>query len=429
MISHWLDNAFLSGWGTDGGVVFRGNLSHFPFIDKSGAMDITFNTKDVLLDYQKNWPKLKNINAQVQFTEQGMSVASHHSKLFSAVSNNIHADIEYYLKPVLKLTGDIKTTIDDAVLYLQQSQLVSQDVVELLDAKDIIDLNLDITIPIENGQPDSKVVINFNDADYYPPGFERKKGFINHLKGEVIVHNQNIDAENLTANIMNSPAKVSIKTEKLHTNTEQEPNISLVIETDTSVKQLEQFELLPDWFAPVKNHLLGQSKIHLGINLPNDNRALAYNISSDFKGLSSTLPAPFSKQAQDSSPFQLRYSEILAAKDNDKTITKKSHVNIDFSDKISLALLLNERQKEFDFLKGGIALEGGQAKLPIQKKLIISGSLVQTPLDTWKAFFTSYSNKTIKKNEKKLKQSVLFYLVLVGSQIKNQQIQNRPIHR
>lgn len=397
----WLDEAFLSGRGSDGGVVFRGNLSHFPFKDKSGAMDISFNTKDVLLNYHSGWPLLRDINAIVQFTEQGMSVDAQQSKVFSAVSNNIHADIEHYLIPELRIKGDIKTTIDDAVLYLQESKLVSDEVINIIDAKDEINLNLDLMVHMKGGKPDSKVTISFTDADYYPPGFERKKGLVSHLKGDVIVHNNLINSKNLSADLMGSAAKVVIKTEKNTSSKKSsrintEPNIAVVIDSRTSIKQLNQFKLLPTWLSPLKKHLTGRTKVHLDIKIPNKQQTLAFNISSNLSGLSSTLPAPFTKSKQAISPFKLHFRDLSESKKS----SKKSRLKMTISDKLSLALLLDTSQKEFDLLKGNIVLESGQAKLPKQNVLRISGSSTRAPLDQWAALFASDTAVKTKKNEK-----------------------------
>jgi len=417
----WLDNAFDAGTATDGGVLFRGQLERFPFADNSGVLDISFNTEKVLLDYQKNWPKIKNIDSLIQFTEKGMSVDAQHSEIFSAVSKNIQADIEDYLKSILTVKGDVNTTIKDALKYLKQSELVSNDVLEMLDAEDNIKLNLDLIIPTEEGEADTKIVISLNDADYYPPGFERKQAYIRHIKGDVIVHNEQINAKKLQASIMNSPAEFSIKSAAHLSKKNHEPFISILADSRISLQQLEEFDLLPKRFDSIKEHLSGGSKVSLAVKLPNEEQGFSFNIESNLIGLSSDLPLPFKKTKTESSPFKLSYEQLLASassKNTTKTFTqlstknttkettkskakssaatsaKSSYFNLDYSDQISLALLLNTSAKEFDVLKGNIVFSEGRAKLPEKNVFRISGSVSETPMEEWSILLEQF-NKDI----------------------------------
>ena len=398
----WLDNAFLSGWATDGGVVFRGELAQFPYEDHSGVMDIVFNTKEVELNYNKGWPLLTDINAQVQFTERGMGVESTYSKLFSSVSNNIQANIESYLKSELKLTGDINSNVDDGKQFLKQSKLVSNDVLDILDATGDIGLNLDVTLSLKKGKPDSKVIVKLIDNNYYPPGFERKEGLVNHLKGDILVHNESISAKKLSAHILGQAAGISIKTDKQARKSKKDPNVSITINSKLSIKQLKKFNLIPEQLTPLSNQLSGSPGIKLALDLPNKQRGLSFNIYSDLKNLKSDLPVPFKKQASKVSSFKLSFSEIKAEK------SKKDHKHAQFSMKIfnelSLALFVDTSSDNFKLLKVNIAFKCSQAKLPKENLLRITGRLNELPLQQWQSVFASQSKtkKTVtdKSSEK-----------------------------
>ncbi len=374
---HWLDNAFDSGIATDGGVVFRGQMKQFPFADQSGVLDISFNADNVLLEYQKDWPKLKNIDALIQFTAKGMFVESQHSEVFSAVSKNINADIEDYLNPVLKITGDIQANIKDALLYLEQSNLISQDVVAMLDAEGDINLNLDLNIPTKKGEPDTKVLVTLKDADYYPPGLERKKGLVSHIKGDIMVHNKQIDGKNISASIMNSPAHIDIKTASRLTRKNKEPNINISLNSQLSFSQLEEFNLIPKKFSNLKNYISGSTNVVSNINLPNEEQAFSFAIKTDLKGLNSQLPLPFKKQKDEKINLKGSYSEYSS-----QTI-KQPQINIDYADKISLVLLLNNIKNEMNLSKAHLSFTKEKAHLPKKDVLKISGRVAEVPLAEW----------------------------------------------
>ncbi|MCU7798728.1 MAG: hypothetical protein KZQ70_00950 [gamma proteobacterium symbiont of Lucinoma myriamae] len=396
----WLDNAFLSGWGTDGGVVFRGELAQFPYEDHSGTMDIVFNTKEVELNYNKGWPLLTDINAQVQFTERGMGVESTQSKVFSSISNNVNADIERYLDSVLILTGDINSNIDDGKHFLKQSKLVSNDVLDILDAKGDIGINLDVVISLKKGKPDSKVTVKLIDNKYYPPGFERKEGLVEHINGDIIIHNDSVSAKKLTADIMGQAAKISIKTAKQAKQSKKDPNISLDISSKVSIQQLKKFNLIPEDLIPLSDQLSGLPKVKLAINLPNKQRELSFNIASDLKNLKSDLPVPLKKQASKVSPFNLSFSEIKILEN--KRNLKHAQLAIKISNELSLALFMDTSSDNFKLLKGNVAFKGAQAKLPKENLLRITGSLNNLPLEQWQSVFSSQSKNNKKENNKSI---------------------------
>ncbi|MCU7937990.1 MAG: hypothetical protein KZQ64_10065 [gamma proteobacterium symbiont of Bathyaustriella thionipta] len=390
---NWLDSAFLSGTGTDGGVVYRGALAQFPYEDHSGVMDIVFNTQDVLLDYNKGWPLLSDIDAQVQFTERGMGVKSKQSKIFSSVSNNIEVDLESYLESVLKLTGDINSNVDDGLNFLKQSKLVSDDVLDILNAKGDIGLNLDVTISLKKGKTDSKVLVKLDDNIYYPPGFDRKDTLVNHIKGDILVHNDSVNAKNMTAEIMGQAAKISIMTRKQGKKSNKDPNVSVNINSKVSIKQLKNFNLIPELLMPLSAQLSGSPAIKLAIDLPNKQRKLTFKLHSDLKNLQSDLPVPYKKKASQVSSFKLNFSEIKNNQSNDKL----AQLKLAISNELSLALFLDTSSDHFKLLKGNVAFKGAKARLPKENLLRLTGSLNELPLDEWQSVFSSYRDKETKK--------------------------------
>ena len=394
----WLDNAFVSGQGTDGGVLFRGNLAQFPFDNHSGVLDITFNTRDVLLNYNKGWPLLSDINAQVQFTERGMGVESQQSKIFSSSSHNIEAHIESYSDSILKLTGDIDSTIADGLHFLKQTQLASNDVVQILDGEGDIDLNLDVSISLDEGQTDSKVSVKLKDVDYYPPGFARKKDLVSHINGAVLIHNKLINSQKLTADIMGYKAKIAIKTDRKNKRSNDSPKVSVNIASQVSMQKLKEFSLIPELLMPLSKYLSKPTRLNLALDLPDSQRGLSFNIRSDLQSLKSDLPPPFNKLSGKKSPFSLSFSELKAAKKT--SASQLARLDIKVSDIMSMALVLNTENEQFELLKGNIAFKGAKAKLPKKNILRISGSLDYLPLAQWQSILGKQGRK--QKNKKQV---------------------------
>ncbi len=391
----WLDHAFISGLGTDGGVVFRGELADFPYTDQSGTMDIVFNTKDVELDYMQGWPLLTHINSQIQFTEKGMAVESTYSKLFNSFSTNLNARISSYMESNFELAGDIHTNVADSLLYLKKSKLASNDVLTILDAKGNLSLNLNIKIPLDSGIADSKVLIKLKDTQYFPPGFEHKKGLVDKINGEILVHNNSVNSKKLTARIMGSKAQVVIKTAKQRTSKSDDPNVSVAINSRISINQLEKFNLLPEKSLFLKQYLSGSPLIKSIINLPNEQRGLSVNIRSDLKSLTSNLPGPYNKSVQQSVDLNFDFREKKTA----GISTAQAQLDISLGEILSLALSIDASNDNFSLQKGAIVFNGGQAQLPQKNVLHLSGSINELPVEQWKNVFSDYNASSYNAKE------------------------------
>ncbi|MCP3851264.1 MAG: hypothetical protein GY694_13640 [Gammaproteobacteria bacterium] len=406
----WLDYSLISGLVPDGGIAFRGNLSDFPYQKHNGNMDIVFNTENVLLEYLQSWPKLSHINSQVQFTQKGMRVDGRYSKLFSAQSKNVEVVLNDYFERILLITGDIRGNLQDGLNFLEQSKLVSTDVLNIIDAKGDIDISLDLKLPLKkasgktSGEPLTKTKITLKNVEYYPPGFEKQKGLVSQVKGDIFLKNTSVSSNNLTAKIMELPAKISIKTDKNSIRPNFDPNISLNIDSQFSPEKLNQYKLIPEPIKPLADFVSGSSNLRLNVDLPNNQREFSFNIKSSLKGLDSKLPFPFTKTDKQSSPIEISYSKRMKKKRE----AEASRIKFMYSDLLSLDILLGAslrkaaQEDEFELLKGSIAFEDSKAVLPKERHLSITGALKQFPFAQWQTLLTS-SNIRSSKSESPLK--------------------------
>ncbi len=389
----WLDTAIVSGWGTDGGVVFRGELQQFPFKDHSGTMDIVFNTREVELNYTPGWPELKEIRSLIQFTEKGMWIDADHCKIFSSTSNNIHADIKDYMQSILRLKGDVKSSIKDGVHFLKQSKLASYHVIDMLDAQGKININLDLLIPTEQGEPDSKVSIFLDNIDYFPPGFKRRKGLVSKLLGVVRVHNQDISAQKLSARIMGNSARVRIKTSQRSYRKKVLPDVHIAINTPVSIRQLNKYQVIPKTLQHLTDYISGTGRFNIDLNLPNEHRPLLISVASGLNGIKSTFPFPFAKTARQSRSLQVSY-----------TNSTNPVLAVSFADVISLVSIIKTDSKQIQLIKGALNFGNGKAYLPRQKQLKVSGKIPLLPYSQWQKVITSLAKQAgfdTKANTKK----------------------------
>ena len=382
----WLDESIISGWGTDGGIVFRGPLNQFPFENESGIMDIVFNASDVILEFQKDWPKLKGTQAQIQFTEKGMWIESDYSNLLAAESTNTRVSIARYLDPVLKIQSDLKGTVADGVEFLKRSELITDEVLLALDAEDDININLDLTIPLAKAESDNRIRITLNNADYFPPALKRTQGLVSDLRGEVLVHNQSIEAKELTAKIMGEPARIQIDTTVMADRTN---NVKVLIEAPASIENLRRYEVLPVALEPFSRHLTGKTNVKVRVDFPNKKRPLTVNIFSDLKGVRSRLPAPLAKESAQSLPLTLGFIDVR----HPSQAKELRQMDLQIDDIVSLSLLLDTTEQT-ELLKGNIHFGAETAEMPRKTLFRVSGALQEFPFEQWQKTLNVSSGKS-----------------------------------
>jgi uncharacterized protein (TIGR02099 family) len=81
--ARWLRASLISGSG-EAELTLRGNLEKFPFSrpEDDGLFKITVQARDVLLRYNKNWPDIEAIDADLEFGV-GMQLAVRNARIFS----------------------------------------------------------------------------------------------------------------------------------------------------------------------------------------------------------------------------------------------------------------------------------------------------------------------------------------------------------
>jgi uncharacterized protein YhdP len=379
---HWLDNAIVAGIGTDGGAVYRGRFGGFPYNDYSGQMDIVFNAKDAVLDYMQGWPKLEHMQSRIQFTGQGMRAESSYSKILGAVSNNAKVTIEDFKKPVLRVVGDLTGKVSDGRAFLKQSLLASEAVLEVIEGEGNIGINLDLSKPLKKTGADTRIKVSLKDVQYFPPYLKKKKGLVDKLSGEIIVHNKSksksISSNKLRARIMGQPAQVKISTTMPAQS--KEPRVNIRVDSRTSVQKLSEYEILPEWINPALSYINGQTGVSLDINLPYQGKTTRVNVSSNLKGLSSQLPLPLEKKAAELKKLKLSFS----LEQNHKVQLK-----LDYASQIFSALLLNTIPEPDKLIKAHIHFGKGNAALPKPAEILLTGVIDGIDSDAWGSLFAS----------------------------------------
>jgi uncharacterized protein (TIGR02099 family) len=141
----WLTQALQGGRASEGSLRLKGDLRHFPFRQREhGEFRAAILVRGATLDYLPEsrhdgvthpaWPRIENIDADVLFERQSLTVTSRSARIFGSQLNNVVARIPdlFQADPALALRGSASGPAADMLRYVNNSGL--QDPLRFLGA-------------------------------------------------------------------------------------------------------------------------------------------------------------------------------------------------------------------------------------------------------------------------------------------------------
>ena len=148
----WIDDAFVAGQVQRGDMIIQGALDQFPFADGHGRFKTVFTIENGELQFNEDWPHLRELYAYVQFFGPDLQVA-----ILDGLSEKV--DIDHALVTIPDLAdseqvyvwGKVRSQIMNSLAFLQKSPLREQiaPIAELISAKGETQVDLELKIPYE----------------------------------------------------------------------------------------------------------------------------------------------------------------------------------------------------------------------------------------------------------------------------------------
>ncbi|PCI20826.1 MAG: TIGR02099 family protein [Piscirickettsiaceae bacterium] len=365
-VVHWLDNAFKDGKTTGGGVLLKGSLTGFPYRDKKGLFQVLFDTQGVGLHYADKWPDVADIQAEVEFKNQGMKIIASKGNISGNAIEQATVEVkdlenDHYLT----ISGNINDEIGGLYRFFRQSPL-NNSVRGLLEnsrvaGKAIVDIG--IKIPLRKGLE--------VDVSAHAKLFENRLLFpdidiaIENIKGDVFYEKSGMKAKGIKASVLGRKVRIDILPDKDNT----------VI---MGLGQLDMATLSNKYPADVWKHIKGISAVKLTVKVPRTELSANSNINivleTKLKGISVTLPEPIGKAKTESIAFKLH------------TVLGKASlpVNLSYDNRLQGAFLFTQsRSKKLLLTKADIHLGGTAASLPTESGVRVSGKINELDLLQW----------------------------------------------
>ena len=367
----WLDSSIVGGEVPEGSLVLRGKLKDFPYDNGQGLFDIRFHLLQGQLDFAPGWPPVKDLDADVEFKNQGMYVRVRQAKLLDDQIGGTTAEFADLRNGLLHINGTARGAAAAPLEFLRYGPMRQRygGVLDGLSATGTVDVSLNLHLPVEHVKEytlDGRAQLRNVAVAYRLLPNSPVTG----LRGTLNITQNGVSAEHLQAVFLGKPLEI-----KLSPNPKQDTT-RILLTGGTQAAQLAG--LLP---AAFKTLFTGASAWQLSGTLPNkpaeSARGLSLVLQSGLQGLKVDLPRPFGKAAAEAVP--LKAALELAG--------KKMDVRMDYGTIMRGVCRLNLNNGKWRFDRGDLVFGGGQPALPPAPGLMLGGRLAEFSLDAWRPYF------------------------------------------
>lgn len=381
-LTTWLQTAIVQAKNITGTLVLRGPLHSFPFTDHTGVFNINGHIQDAILTYHPNWPQIKQLNAELNFTGRSMRVNATQGSILDAKLQQAQATIKNltaHPEIDLQVSGQLKGDARQGVAFIQESPLSTTlgKHIAMLKLQGGMQTNLNLNIPLANSGKHVPAKIQgtakLQNASLQIP---LSKLPLEQLNGWFDFSEQGLMAGQLEGQLLKQPLQIKIS----HTQDKG------AMTSEINMQGNLQMQALADYLAwqPLTN-FSGQMAYQAILKIQNDKQQQlqqALTLTTQLKDVAIPLPAPFAKRAGQLKPLTI--SLILHA-------NKPYQLTWDYNKQFNGNIELQQNEQGLKLLGGVINIGDRASKLAQDNKsLVIAGQLARFDWLAWQPWFESW---------------------------------------
>ena len=366
----WVSAALLAGHSEDFHLRLFGKLSDFP-PDASNKVqfEIGAHVRNAALEISRDWPRIENIAGEFRIRGNRMEVDASSATMAGAYLQNISVDIPEMnsASPVLEVNGEASAPANTFLKFIQVSPVRGYiaGFTDGMRASGNASLNLLLKIPLAGASPvkvAGKVYVKNNDID-----LGKGVPWLRNTRGVLSFDESGMQAKEINAEILGGPAAVSLRTDngKVHVDARGSCNLDTLRRRESS-----------SWLDYLSGTASWKADVDVTGNLAR------FEVDSDLKGIESSLPQPFSKDANESLPVHIASHPIDSGGANGGR-----EFALQLGDLVR-ANLVSDKQDGDSIIRKGFVIFGTKGKMPSPKRMPrsgiwLSGSLPQLSVQGW----------------------------------------------
>ncbi len=386
-LNRWLNNAFAAGSIQDGSIKVSGKLNEFPFDRHNGEFTVSGAVHNIDLHYAPNWPNISNINGKLVFSGRKILIDVDTANILGVQLGKVQAEIPYLgdAKPsvLTAVAPQIQTEFKQALTFVHQSPLEKTlgKMFSKVSMQGPVSMALTLVVPLEDTDKITlKGGMDFTDAIMTLVPWKLD---INKLHGHVDFTDETTTASNIQGELFNKPLRLDLNSIK---NMKGHNIVQAVVTNAIDLHDIENW--LHISFASTAS---GAGHFETRIDLAFD-QPINIQLASSLEGIKLNLPDGYSKNENEHREFS---AEMTLAEHQPLIVKLK------YADLLSAALALNQEQNQFKLISANLNLGNGNAVLPKEPGLYVTGVLAaldEAKIKTYLGYSVGAGNGLALKN-------------------------------
>ncbi len=300
---HWLNTSLVAGKITHASVLLQGDPRRFPFRKGGGAFKAEADISGGAIDYLKRWPPLTDVTAHMSFDNATLKGAASSGQILATQIQSASVVIPNIMHPVIDIHGKALGPLADVPRFLTFTPVGvgHEKLFQSMQAKGQEEAVIHLKLPLDHGPLDhmklsgqTRIINGGFSMPVQDVALDRINGVF-----DFTLHS--LSAQDVKAFFRDQPVSINAATDSRH------------VATLTLGGYFPVRDMLPAKNTPLMNLMQGGSYVTATLSLPMtqasmDRYGIGLDISSNLRGLTIDMPAPFGKQAATARPLQLSFS-------------------------------------------------------------------------------------------------------------------------
>ncbi|MGS0534522.1 YhdP family protein [Pseudoalteromonas sp. SaAl2] len=293
----YLTGAIKGGELTQAQVLFSGPVTGFPFSDNSGQFEVLAQVDNANYQFAPDWPAVMQGSAKLHFENERMDIYTQQGNLVNlAVGDAVHVSIADLMNAdVLRVNIKKRVAAQKLLPFFQATPLAEPlaNVFTVIQGQGNAKADIELIVNLTELDVNAKGVVSLNQMPVFiaQPGLQ-----LENVTGQLYFSDDHIELKDAKAQWLGMPIAFDFDGK----------SIGQTYRSDIDIKaQLNADTLISHGQGLLKDYLYGDTEvaIKLALNFLPDGFNYRANVSSQLIGITSELPIPFGKLAQQPWPL------------------------------------------------------------------------------------------------------------------------------
>jgi uncharacterized protein (TIGR02099 family) len=363
----WLDRSIVAARAPRANLVIQGPLADFPYhANPTGRWSLDIDATDVELAYHPDWPALSELQAQLHFEGNSLTIESTRGLVAGNPLTSAKARFPEFSTGQLLIDGSVRGETARFYDFLKGSPLREKlkGLVTQTSARgpSAVDIHLDIPVK-EAARTQVSGRVTLDGVELLHGGLPEP---IRDIRGVLAFEgNGAITAERLTGKLYELPLEASIAPQASGGSL---LSTAMRLTLDPAGKGASG--LIPAW---LRKRASGASDWRATLPLGGTGEA-AVRLSTDLVGVALDYPPPFGKARDEARPLALTIGGAADA---------PLRIRVDAAERLGADLKFARRNNTMALTRGVLHLGGGPAPAATENGLVLTGELAELDLREW----------------------------------------------